>query len=293
MHDYGFSLTTRHHVFQRYHRKNIMTTSFSSKYGPWALITGASRGLGAEFARQCAGRHLNVILVATNKDLLKGQAEAIRQDYGVEVKTITVDLGREDILTEITPVTDPLEVGLLVNNAGVSKVCPFLNQPLDHLVKQLHVNARAGMVLAHHFGKKMAERRRGGIIFVSSGSAMYGTAYCANYAGTKAYNLIIAETLWYELGRYGVDVLVFWAGSTKTPGWEANKPKTGRFVKVMDVRSTVAEAWKALGKRPSVIGGRTNRLGYFFMGKMMSRARAIRTVSGMMDKMFGPFDDKA
>jgi short-subunit dehydrogenase len=268
-----------------------MTASFSAKYGPWALITGASRGLGAEFARQCAERGLNTILVATNADLLKAQADSIKKDYGVEVKTIVLDLSREDILQEITPVTDSLEVGLLVNNAGVSKVRPFLQHTLEQLVKQLHVNTRAGLILAYHFGRKMAERKRGGIIFLSSGSAMHGTAYCANYAGTKAYNLIIAETLWYELGRYGVDVLGFMAGSTKTPGWDANSPRTGRFVKVMDVKPTVAEALKALGKRPSLIGGRSNRLGYFVMGKMVSRARAIRTVSRTMEKMFGPFGD--
>jgi hypothetical protein len=122
---------------------------------------------------------------------------------------------------------------------------------------------------------------------------MFGTAYCANYAATKAYNLIIAETLWYELGRYGVDVLGFMAGSTKTPGWDANQPKSCRFVKVMDVRSTVAEALKALGKRPSLIAGRSNRLGYFFIGKLMSRARGIRTVGNSMEKVFGPFDDIA
>jgi len=268
-----------------------MTASFSTRYGPWALITGASRGLGAEFARQCAERGLNTILVATNADLLKAQADAIKKDYGVEVKTIVLDLSREDILQEITPITDSLEIGLLVNNAGLSKVRPFLDDTLDQLVKQLHVNARAGLILAYHFGRKMAERRRGGIIFLSSGSAMHGTAYCANYAGTKAYNLIIAETLWYELGRYGVDVLGFMAGSTKTPGWDASEPKTGRFMKVMDVKSTVAEALKALGKRPSLIAGRSNRLGYFFLGKIVSRARAIRMVSGLMDKMFGPFND--
>jgi short-subunit dehydrogenase len=268
-----------------------VSTSFSAKYGPWALITGASRGLGAEFAHQCAEQGLNTILVATNTDLLKAQANSIIRDYGVAVKTITLDLSREDILEEIAPVTDSLEIGLLVNNAGISKVRPFLNHTPDQLVKQLHVNARAGLVLAYHFGKKMAERRRGGIIFLSSGSAMHGTAYCANYAGTKAYNLIIAETLWYELGRYGVNVLGFMAGSTKTPGWDANEPKPCRFVKVMDVKPTVAEALKALGKRPSLIAGRANRLGYFFLGKLMSRTRAIRTVSKSMEKMFGPFDD--
>ena len=266
-----------------------MAASFSVRYGPWALITGASRGLGAEFARQCAEHGLNTILVATNAELLQAQANSIKKDYGVEVKTIVLDLSRENILQEITPITDSLEIGLLVNNAGMSKVSPFLSLTLGQLVKQLHVNTRAGLILAHYFGRKMTERGRGGIVFLSSASAMHGTAYSANYAGTKAYNLIIAESLWYELGRYGVDVLGFMAGPTKTPGWDANTPKSGLFVKVMDVKPTVAEALKALGKRPSLIAGRSNRLGYFFMGKMMSRKRAIRIVSGSMDKIFGPF----
>jgi uncharacterized protein len=266
--------------------------SFTSKYGPWALITGASRGLGAEFARQCAERGLNVILLATNTELLKATAESIKHDFNVAVKTITLDLSREDILTEITPVTDSLKIGLLVNNAGISKVRPFFSHTQEELTKQLHVNTRAGLILAHHFGRKMAERKRGGIIFLSSGSAMHGTAYCSNYAGTKSYNLIMAESLWYELGRYGVDVLGFMAGSTKTPGWDANEPKPSRFVKVMGVKPTVTEALKALGKRPSLIAGKTNRLGYFFLGKIMSRARAIRTVSKSIEAMFGPFNDK-
>jgi len=269
-----------------------MKPSFSAKYGPWAFITGASRGLGAEFARQCAERGLNVILVATNTEMLKAQSESIQKDFGVQTRTIALDLSREDILQHITPITGSLEVGLLVNNAGVSKVSPFLDLPLDRLVKQLHVNARAGLMLAHHFGKKMAERGKGGIIFLSSASAMYGTAYSANYAGTKAYNLILAESLWYELSPYGVDVLGFMAGSTKTPGWDANTPKTARFVKVMDVKPTVTEALKALGKHPSRIAGITNRLGYFLMGKTLPRHRAIRIVSGSMDKMFGPFGDE-
>jgi uncharacterized protein len=268
-----------------------MKKSFYEKYGPWALVTGASKGLGAEFARQCAARGLNVILVATNAALLQKHAGTLEQDYGVQAKTIALDLSREDILKEITQVTDPLEIGLLVNNAGMSKVKPFLQQDIDHLLKQLHVNARAGLILAHHFGGKMAVRQRGGIIFLSSGSAMFGTAYSANYAGTKAYNLIMAETLWQELGRCNVDVLGFMAGSTKTPGWDDNNPKPAKFVKIMDTKAAVNEALKALGKRPSLIAGRSNRLGYFFMGRMLSRSRAIRIVSNSMEKMFGPFPD--
>ena len=268
-----------------------MAAAFLKKYGPWALITGASRGLGAEFAAQCAQRGLNTVLVATNADLLQRRADSIKHDYGVEVKTITVDLNREDLLKAITPVTDSLEIGLLINNAGVSKVSPFLNLSEDQLVKQLQVNTRAGLILTRHFAGKMARRGRGGIIFLSSGSAMFGTGYCANYAGTKAYNLILAESLWYEFRPFGVDVLGFMAGPTKTPGWDADSPKPARFVRVMDVKPTVTEALNALGKRPSLIAGKSNRLGYFLMGKMLSRAQTIRVVSGSMVKMFGPFDN--
>jgi len=266
-----------------------MTVSFKAKYGPWALITGASRGFGAEFARQCAERGLNTVLVATNAELLQARADSIKKDYGVEVRTIVLDLSCEEFLPDITPVTGSLEIGLLINNAGLSKVSPFLNLAEDELIKQLHVNTRAGLILTRHFARKMAERKRGGIIFLASGSALSGTAYSANYAGTKAYNLILAESLWYELKPHGVDVLGFMAGPTKTPGWDANTPRPGRFVKVMDVKTTVTEALQALGKRPSLIAGKSNRLGYFFMGRMLSRARAINIVSGSMDKMFGPF----
>ncbi len=222
--------------------------------------------------------------MATNADLLRSRADELEKDYGIETRTVAIDLGREDILQQLTPITDSLEVGLLVNNAGVSRVLPFLHHNLDQLLRQLHVNARAGLILAHHFGKKMAEHKRGGIIFLSSGSALHGTAYCANYAGTKAYNLIVAETLWYELKRHGVDVLGFMAGSPKTPGWDANKPRPNRLVKVMDTETAVAEAFAALGKRPSIIAGRSNRLGYFIMNTMMSRASAIRMLGRSMDR---------
>ena len=268
-----------------------MYPSFSSKYGPWALITGASRGLGAEFARQCAACGLNTVLVATNPALIQSQAEVIHREFGTFVKTISVDLAQDDFLKDILPVTESLEIGLLINNAGISRVKPFLNHTPGELIKQLRVNTQAGLVLARHFGRKMVDRQRGGIIFVSSGSAMFGTAYCANYAGTKAYNLVVAESLWYELRPYGVDVLGFMAGSTKTPGWDANNPKPSRLVKIMDVRPTVAEALKALGKRPSVIAGRPNRLGYFFLNRFLPRSRAICVVSHSMQKMFGPFEN--
>ncbi len=267
-----------------------MTNSFSDKYGPWALITGASKGLGAEFANQCAQKGLNTLLVATSEDLLKENTAHIKKKYNVEADYIVLDLSRENILDEITPVTDKLEIGLLINNAGISRVRPFLDHTKEQLLTQLHLNTRAAMLLAHYYGKRMVKNQRGGIIFVSSASANNGTPYVANYAGTKAYDLIIGESLWYELGRHNIDVLGFMPGTTQTPGWDINEPKTSMFVKVMGAEETITEALDALGKRPSLIAGRFNRLAYFFMARILSRKGAIRMVAKSMEKLFGPFN---
>lgn len=269
-----------------------MTTSFAERYGPWALVTGASKGLGAAFAHKCAERGLNTVLIARSEDLLREQASAISDAYGVSTKIIPMDLSRPDILDTILPVTDALEVGLVINNAGTTKVLPFFEHTLEQLLTQLHLNARAALILAYHFGRKMVCRRRGGIVFVSSASAMNGTAFVANYAGTKAYNLIMGESLWYELQSLGVDVLGFMPGSTKSPGWYQNQPKPNAWVQLMDAEDAVTEALDAIGKRPSWIAGRLNRLGYFVMARLMSRRRAIQTVSKTMVDVFGPFPHK-
>jgi short-subunit dehydrogenase len=260
------------------------------KYGPWALVTGASRGIGAEFARQCAEQGLNVILIATNERLLKEQKEFLERSYGVEARIIILDLSREDIMDVIAPATADLEIGLLVCNAGISSVRPFLSQDEHELLRQFHVNARSALILARFYGKLMTQRKRGGIIFLSSASAMNGTAYSANYAGTKAYSLILGESLWYEFKNSGVDVLGFMPGCTRTPGFDQHNPNPGAFIKVMGVRETVSEAFDALGRRPSRIAGRANRWAYFFMGMFLSRKNAINAVSASMKKIFNPPD---
>jgi len=135
----------------------------------------------------------------------------------------------------------------------------------------------------------MAASGRGGIIMVSSASAMQGTPYVANYAATKAYNLILAESLWVELRGKGVDVLGFMPGTTRTPGYLESQARTERakMVKVMEPGPTVAEALNALGKRPSHIAGRGNRITFFISGKLMPRRAAIALAARMLDKMYG------
>jgi len=263
--------------------------SFAAKYGPWALITGASRGLGAEFARQLAAKGLNLVLAARSENQLRESAQALEREYNITVKIITIDLSREDILDTIKKTTDSLEIGLLVNNAGLSTVGPFLNMSTDYLLNQFHTNARAALILTRHFGEKMTANGRGGVIFLSSGSALHGSPFCANYSGTKAYNLMLAESLWAEWKPLGVDALGFITGLTRTPGMEANEPKPNLFVPLGRSEKVVSQALKALGKKPSAADGIRNRLGYKIFN-LAPRSFSIGILGKSMNAMFGPFN---
>ena len=266
-----------------------MRTTFAAKYGPWALVTGASKGLGAEFCRQLAAKGLNLVMVASHEDALMGQSADIEREYGVKTQPVTLDLGSDGFMARLAPLTADLDIGLLVSNAAVSDVGPFLQATPAYLTRQLRVNSLAGVLLARHYGALMTQRQRGGIILMSSGSAQHGTPFSANYAATKAFNLILAESLWYEFKPRGVDVLGVLAGATRTEGWLANSPKPDALVPVMGTAPVVASSLRALGRRPSVAPGVINRLGYAAMG-LMTRQRAVKTLGASMNKMFGPFD---
>jgi len=265
--------------------------AFAKRYGPWAMVTGASRGLGAEFARQLAERGLNIALAARSEDKLKELAQALEREYNINVKIIPIDLSREDLLDTIKKATESLEIGLLVNNAGLSTVGPFLDMSADYLLSQFHTNARAALILTRYFGEKMAANGHGGVIFLASGSALHGTAYSANYSGTKAYNLMLAESLWAEWKPLGVDVLGFIAGLTSTPGMEANGPKPNMFVPLGRPDKVVSCALKALGKKPSAADGIRNRLGYTIFN-LAPRSFAAGILVKSMNAMFGPFNKK-
>jgi len=263
--------------------------TFSDKYGPWALVNGAARGLGAEFSRQIAAKGINVVMVDMLADELARTAEDIRKASGREVVTIAADLSQPDFIGKIKQRIDGLEIGLLVGSAVCGPVGKVVEGGLEERLGSIAVNVCAPLTLVHEFATRMASSGRGGIIMVSSASAMQGTPYVANYAATKAYNLILAESLWAELRGKGVDVLGFMPGTTRTPGYLESKAQSGnaKLVKVMEPEPTVAEALNALGKRPSHIAGRGNRITFFISGKLMPRRAAIALAARMLDKMYG------
>lgn len=262
---------------------------FRSKYGPWALVTGAAWGLGTEFARQIGALGLNLVLVDIRGDDLARVAEEVRRSSGVEVRVVVTDLARVEFIETVRRETEGVEIGLLVSNAAYPPVGLFFEQSLEDKLRMIEVNCRAPLILVHVFGAKMLARKRGGIIMMSSGSATQGVAYVASYAATKAYNLILAESIWAEVRESGVDVLAVMPGATRTTGFELSKPHLERstLAPLNEPKPTVAEALKVLGRTPSWIPGRRNRWTLTLANKLLPRQMLIKVVGSNMRQWYG------
>jgi short-subunit dehydrogenase len=266
----------------------ISDQDFLGRYGPWALVAGASLGMGAEYSRQLTRRGLNVVLVAEAPEPLQSLAAALAREHGVETRAIVLDLAAADPLAVLDAETRDLEIGLVVYNAAHSIVGRFLDVALADKLKMLDVNCRGPVLLAHHFGTRMAKRRRGGIILVSSLAGFQGQAMVGTYAATKAFDLVLAETLWEELREQQVDVLAFCPGATRTPAFLATRPRPGGLLSapLMDPARTVAEALAALGAGPTHIAGRSNRLAAFVLHRLLPRRALVRIMSRATRSMY-------
>lgn len=256
-----------------------MKQEFSQKYGPWALVTGAAQGMGEAFAEQLAERGVNVVLVDRQTEILASSANKLREKYSVEFRELVVDLEAPDFMEKLGMETDDLEIGLLVANAALGHVGSFPDIELEPMLSSIDVNVKAALILSHTYCKAMIERKRGGIILLASSSGYSGTPYVANYCATKAYNLILAESLWYELGKFGVDVLGFSPGATNTPSFRGSRGdiKEGEKVKGVMLPDDVAnEALQALGKQPSARPGFWETLSTFIMTRFLSRRYVIK-----------------
>jgi short-subunit dehydrogenase len=193
--------------------------SVKERYGGWVLVAGASAGLGAAFARESARLGFDVVLLARRADALEETAGSIRADYGVATRSIVADLAQDDIADVVAAQTADVDVGVLIYNAAAELYGPFLTLGRDSYRTNIAVNCFAPTVLAEHFGARMRDRGRGAIAFVSSLAALQGTRYLSIYSASKAYELILAEGLWEELGDHGVDALGYVVGATVSSSW--------------------------------------------------------------------------
>ena len=250
------------------------------------LVVGASDGIGAAFAWELAARGYDLVLVARRETLLAELADGLHAKHSIDVRTLAVDAGTPAGIAAITAVPD---VDLLVCNAALAPIRPFLELAPSELDAMLDLNCRTAVQLAHAFGTRMVARGGGGIVLLSSMAGNQGSALIAHYAATKAYLRVLAEGLWAELGPLGVHVLACCPGLVATPTYaRSGAAPPGRLVPgPMPPRAVARESLAALGRQPVLIPGRRNRL-LASASRLLSRRRLVAAATARTRAMYRP-----
>jgi hypothetical protein len=261
--------------------------SFRDRYGPWALVAGASDGIGEAFARGIAERGVNVLLLARREALLSRLAEQIRAQHGVEARPLVADLTAKDLDARVEAGTRGLEVGLLVYNAGaVHGASAFHERPLEHAQQLVALNCTGPLLLAHRLGGPMRARRRGGIVLVTSMVALSGSAHVAAYAASKSFDWVLAQSLWHELQPHGVAALAAVVGMTRTPSLLASQPTFPAGIPPMEPGEVALGALDFLGRGPVWFAGKANRAAAKALGAL-PRPALIDTMSRLTASLYG------
>ncbi|MCW3997926.1 MAG: SDR family NAD(P)-dependent oxidoreductase [Candidatus Bathyarchaeota archaeon] len=263
--------------------------TFTNQYGPWALIAGASEGIGESFAEELASKGLNLVLVARREKLLENIAKRLKQKFKIEVMVFPLDLNSEDMLEQVKLKTDQLDIGLLVYNAALSPIGLFTNHSLDIHLKVLNLNCKGSLSLTHYFSQKMKDKGRGGIILMTSMAGMHGSPIHTHYGATRAYVLHLAESLWYEMKDHNVHVMACAAGVTNTPNLLSSEPTKGLLIpKAMEPRKVAKAAIKGLVKnKPRIIPGFSNNLIIWFVHSFLPSKTRTRIMGSIAKKMYG------
>ncbi|TCM20910.1 short-subunit dehydrogenase [Novosphingobium sp. PhB165] len=188
------------------------------RYGPWAVISGASEGTGKAFAHLLASKGIHCLLIARREAPLEELADDLTRQYGIETVIAAIDLARPDACDRMMTAVGDREVGLFVSNAGSDpNAARFLEQDLSAWVDLVERNVTTMMKCSYHLAAPMKARGRGGVLLVNSGACYGGSTAMGTYSGSKAFTLCFAEGLWAELRPHGVDVLTLVMSRTDTP----------------------------------------------------------------------------
>ena len=256
-------------------------SDYATRYGKWAVIAGASEGLGAAFAAQLAERGMRLLLLARREEVLAELAQQLRQQHGVDVRHMALDLADPELSGKLAPAVADIEVGVLVYNAAVSQMGRFVTMEEDALERMIRVNVSGPLTFLHALLPAMHERGRGAVVLMSSLAGMQGSPGIAAYAATKAFNTILGESLWHELRAQGIDVVVSCAGAIRTPGYLRTYGKEAPGI--LAPEAVASQTLAALGKGPRVVPGLLNRIVAQVSGRLLPRAAAIRLMASTSD----------
>lgn len=236
-----------------------LSKDFQQKYGPWALVTGASSGIGEQFARLITAEGLNVILVARRADRLQTIVEELRNQHGVEAEHLPLDLSNPNFIEPLIKACEGKDIGLVISNAGFGLKGLHHEIPLEKLSEMIDVNCRAALMITHSFIPRLIGRGRGGIILTGSMEGFFGVPWSAAYSATKAFVLSLGEALWSELRRHNIDVLVLAPGSTDTETHIAQGIAREDLFGLKPPQEVAKLGLEQLGRSPVYVSGFFNR----------------------------------
>jgi len=258
-----------------------MSKDFNVQYGPWALVTGASSGIGQEFARLLAERGLNVIVNARRTDRLTRLSHELESRCGVAAEALPLDLSNPDFLLRLQEGCSGKDIGLVVSNAGFGvKGLHHMNDSAQ-LDRMLMVNARAPMMIAHAFIPPLIERGCGGLLFTGSMEGFFGFPWSAGYSASKAFVRSLGEALWQELKPRGVDVMVLAPGATDTETHALQGIDKHQMSGLMPPRQVAELALAQLGRKPVYVSGRKNNLLIRFLAALPRRWATAMAGAGL------------
>ncbi|WP_299292879.1 SDR family NAD(P)-dependent oxidoreductase [uncultured Tateyamaria sp.] len=263
-------------------------TAFLSRFGPWAMVTGATSGIGREFADQLADMGMNLVLVSRCQDALDGVAASLSKRSGIQTRTIALDLSDPGFLAPLKTAIADIDLGLIVSNAGADHMGALLRIPLPDLQAMQRLNAASHLDMAHGFGTLFMEKRKtAGLIFVSSTASLQATPLLANYAGAKAYVMNLGAALNSELQGTGIHSTVLVPGPTKTPAFT---DRTDIDLKTMPMppmktRPVVRAALQGvMQNKPIVIPGTLNRVMDWMGRRVLTRGMSAGMWGMLMNK---------
>jgi len=258
------------------------------KYGPLALVAGASEGIGAAYSDYLAAEGMDLILIARRKEPLEQLAASLINKYNINVTTLNCDLSELGAARHIKEFVSDKEINVLVYNAALSYIGPYDDDTVEHNIAIANCNMITPMTMVRVFGEEMLKRGKGALILMASLAGFQGSGYLASYAATKAFNRVLAESLWYEWKNRGVDVIACCAGATSTKNYLLTNPgKLGFFApRVLSPEEVVEECFNRLGKKPSFIAGTGNKLASFVMQRLLPRQAAINIMGDTTRRIY-------